>query len=221
MGAKLHPWPAEEVDTSWQSDLADLKSFAKLLLVLWTQWPKLTKVEPRPGPSNTGLPRKRKPRGNSNPGATQHCWNFGCGRWQCSACLLTSYSTRSRNRLSKVPCPAGGKPVLKVLAGSNQGHNKIVAICDGFPLVFCTTCGKWGTKKIIHIFRPCSGAQTPAGTAALKKLAGSVHPKPPYSLIVGPAGRLLEDGTVEEAVMSKSQIKLAALKARVAAKHRG
>eukprot|EP00972_Heterocapsa_arctica_P006175 908634-Heterocapsa_arctica.AAC.1 len=71
------------------------------------------------------------------------------------------------------------------------------------------------------LLKPCSGAQTLAGTSALKKLAGRLHPKPPYSLIVGLAGRMLEDGTVEEAVMSKSQIQMVALKARVFAKHRG
>eukprot|EP00972_Heterocapsa_arctica_P030894 4545141-Heterocapsa_arctica.AAC.1 len=72
MGAKVHPRPSEEVDTSWQSDLADLKSFASLLVAVWPQWPKLTKVEARPGPSKAGLPRRRRPRGNSNPGAIQH-----------------------------------------------------------------------------------------------------------------------------------------------------
>eukprot|EP00972_Heterocapsa_arctica_P030298 4461420-Heterocapsa_arctica.AAC.1 len=56
-----------------------------------------------------------------------------------------------------------------------------------------------GTRKMNNIIRPCSGAQTTVGTAAPKKLASRIHPKPPYSLIVGPAGRLLEDGTVEEA----------------------
>eukprot|EP00972_Heterocapsa_arctica_P008481 1236885-Heterocapsa_arctica.AAC.1 len=64
------------------------------------------------------------------------------------------------------------------------------------------------------LLKPCSGAQTPADTSALKQLASRLHPKPPHSLIVGPAGRLQEDGTVSQAVMSKSQIKLAALKAR-------
>eukprot|EP00972_Heterocapsa_arctica_P026217 3859869-Heterocapsa_arctica.AAC.1 len=42
-GAKLHHSPSEEVDSKWQSDLADLKSFAKLLLAVWPLWPKLTK----------------------------------------------------------------------------------------------------------------------------------------------------------------------------------
>eukprot|EP00972_Heterocapsa_arctica_P037613 5535505-Heterocapsa_arctica.AAC.1 len=77
MGAKLHPRPSEETDISWQSHLADLKSFAKLILAVWALWPKLTKVDARPGHSNAGLPRRRRPRGNSNPGATHHCWSFG------------------------------------------------------------------------------------------------------------------------------------------------
>ena len=47
-GAKVHPGPSEEVSTKWQSDLADLQSYAKLLVTLWTLWPKRTKVEPRP-----------------------------------------------------------------------------------------------------------------------------------------------------------------------------
>eukprot|EP00972_Heterocapsa_arctica_P096285 14205906-Heterocapsa_arctica.AAC.1 len=47
---------------------------------------------------------------------------------------------------------------------------------------------------MVNIIRPCSGAQTPVGTAALKKLAGRLHPKPLYTLIVCPAGKLLEDG---------------------------
>eukprot|EP00972_Heterocapsa_arctica_P070821 10463403-Heterocapsa_arctica.AAC.1 len=97
----------------------------------------------------------------------------------------------------------------------------MVAACDEFPLVFCTTCGKWGTRKMVNLLRPCTRVQTPAGTAALKKLVGRLHPKPPYPLTVGPAGRLLEYGTVEEVVMSKSQIHMDALKARADARHLG
>eukprot|EP00972_Heterocapsa_arctica_P017583 2599632-Heterocapsa_arctica.AAC.1 len=45
-------------------------------------------------------------------------------------------------------CPAGGKPRLQVLASSEGGHKFLVAACDGVPLVFCSSCGKWGTRKI-------------------------------------------------------------------------
>eukprot|EP00972_Heterocapsa_arctica_P065826 9715343-Heterocapsa_arctica.AAC.1 len=92
-GAKVHPSPSEEVSSKWQSDLADLQSYAKLLNTVWPLWPKLAKVEPRPKPDlPEGGPRRRRPRRSTNPGAPQLCWSFGCGRWQCSACCLTTYT---------------------------------------------------------------------------------------------------------------------------------
>eukprot|EP00972_Heterocapsa_arctica_P095742 14120597-Heterocapsa_arctica.AAC.1 len=74
-----------------------------------------------------------------------------------------------------------------------MGHNFLVADCEGVPLVFCSTCGEWGTRKIRYLLKPCIGAQTSAGTLALKKIAARRHPEPPHSLIVGQAGKLLED----------------------------
>ena len=58
------------MSTKWQSDLADLQSYAKLLVTLWPLWPKLTKVEPRPTSNlQQERARTRRPRGNTNPGA--------------------------------------------------------------------------------------------------------------------------------------------------------
>eukprot|EP00972_Heterocapsa_arctica_P030217 4451350-Heterocapsa_arctica.AAC.1 len=85
-GAKVHPSPSEEISARWADDLANLKSYAKLMIILWPLWPKLTKVEPRPNADlQLGRAKTRRPRGNTNPGAPKHCWTFGCGRWQCSA----------------------------------------------------------------------------------------------------------------------------------------
>ena len=104
--------------------------------------------------------------------------------------------------------------MLKVLAGSQTGHNLLVADCEGFPLVFCTTCGKWGTRKIGDL-KPCTGSRTSAGTLALKKLAARRHPRPPHDLMVGQAGKLLADGTVEMAVLSRAHIRIAASRSRL------
>ena len=105
--------------------------------------------------------------------------------------------------------------MLTVLAGSQMGHTLLVADCEGFPLVFCPTCGKWGTRKIGDLLKPCTRVRTSAGTLALKKLAARRHPRPPHDLMVGQAGTLLADGTVEMAVLSRAQIRIAAIRARL------
>ena len=110
----------------------------------------------------------------------------------------------------------GGRPIFFRLASSGLGHNLMVSQCDTIPLVFCTTCGKWGTMKMSGLFKQCSGSQTEAATAALRRLASGRHPS--LSLVVGPAGRLLPDGSVQEAVMTPAQIRMASLLAGVRAR---
>ena len=214
LGAMAHPQPPQEVVDSWQRDLSDLDSFASLLVAVWPLWPKPIKAGRLPaGPVGR---RGRRPSAVSNPNATRHQWVYGLGRWQCSACNLVKVNARSKARASVRVCPAGGRPILFRLASSGLGHNLMVQQCDTLPLVFCTTCGKWGTMKMSGLLKQCTGSQSEAATAALRRLASGRHPSLP--LVVGPAGRLLPDGTVQEAVMTPAQLRMAALRARVMAR---
>ena len=213
LGARMHPQPSQELAEAWQQELDDTQVFAKLLLALWPLWPKPIKAERLPVAE--GARRGRRP-SSLQPGAPRHCWVNGLGRWQCASCKLVKVSVPARDRASRRPCPATGRPYLQVLASSELGHNLIVVACDEIPVVFCTTCGKWGTMKTGGLLKSCTGSQTPAATAALRRLAGGRHPS--LSLVVGPAGKFLPDGTVQEAVMTPAQLRMAALLARVRAR---
>ena len=88
--------------------------------------------------------------------------------------------------------------------------------CDGFPLIFCATCGKWGTKRFGGLEVSCQLKPTLAGAAVLKRLALGRHPV--LNLPVGPAAKVAKDGSLLQSVMRPAELRLNAVLARVRAR---
>ena len=213
LGAKQHPGPSEVQSAGWAQDLEDLGHFASLVANIWQLWPKLPKAE-RPVPVPGARPRRRA-RGPADPNAVKHSWAFGMGRWQCTSCAKACMDDKSRDLFKNRSCPSGGIPLLVRLARGASGHNLMVASCQGFDLVFCSTCGRWATMRFSGLFSPCCGGQSTAGTLALARIARGEHPT--VSVLVGPAHKVGDDGVIIYPVMRPAQIRMAALLARVRA----
>ena len=88
--------------------------------------------------------------------------------------------------------------------------------CDGFPLIFCATCGKWGTKRLGGLEVPCQLTPTLAGAAVLKRLAKGRHPV--LDLPVGPAANVAKDGSLLNSVMRPAELRFNAVLARIRAR---
>ena len=84
---------------------------------------------------------------------------------------------------------------------------------DGFPLVFCATCGKWGTKRFGGLEQACQLKPTSAGAAVLKRLAAGRHPV--LNLPVGPSAKVAKDGSLLQSVVTPAELKLNAVRARL------
>ena len=214
LGAQLHPGPSKEVLEAWESDLRDLKAFSKLLVGMWPLWPKLEKHKGQGGPKK-GQPRPVISRRETGAGHA-HSWVHGLKRWQCSACNLVARTVAKRDAISGRPCPAGERHFLGRLAGLAKGHTLMASSCDGFPLVFCATCGKWGTKRFGGLEQACQLKPTSAGAAVLKRLAAGRHPV--LNLPVGPSAKVAKDGSLLQSVVTPAELRLNAVRARLKAR---
>ena len=95
--------------------------------------------------------------------------------WQCLTCQVLVTNCKQLKRRLLQECP-GHSVILKGLMLSPKGHSLLWSTSQQQPLVICTSCGAYATKRAAKLAEACLAQATPAGLTALKHFRAGWHP---------------------------------------------
>jgi hypothetical protein len=102
-----------------------------------------------------------------------HYWRFEEGTWRCEVCATWVASHRIQEKKRREKC-AG--PHLDDRARDVEGlGHRLCRTRGSIPIVFCSRCGAWSSRRPRKLKSPCKQATAP-GTQALARLAKGQRP---------------------------------------------
>ena len=165
-----HPQPPDWLRDRVAREVKDVQAVILYAASILHLWPKASKQEIAAArPARAARPRRVVERAHQRVSLE--------GRWQCKACLATTFSAEGVRRRSKEECIGHARPLQSVLRGVS-GHLLMAADVDSGPCVFCAACGAWCTSKPRDLLQPCGGrmGRTAAGMATLVKFRNGLVP---------------------------------------------
>ncbi len=128
-------------------------------------------------PAGGNLPRKRRPaagaKGTSSSRPVGHQWAFVEGRWRCGRCWTYVLGDNVPANRHFQRCEES-RVSATMRRSEALGH--VMMYAEGeLPIVYCSRCGGWSSRRAQHLSRPCA-PPTANGKLALRRIAQGLHP---------------------------------------------